>query len=112
MLTFLPGGPLTQTVSVDIAGDIKVEADEIFTLGLSNVTGRGVNIAGPGVATLVNDDETFISVTDAATPEGDSGARPMIFTVSLTNPSDSPVTVRVDTDDGTAHAVGDDYVSV
>jgi hypothetical protein len=61
-LTFSPGGPLTQSFSVDVIGDTVVEPDETFNVNLSNVqvaSGRDVSIAvdGAGLGTITNDDQ-------------------------------------------------------
>jgi hypothetical protein len=55
VLTFLPGGPLSQTITVNGVGDLTVEANETFTVTLSAPS--GATVATPqGTGTLVNDD--------------------------------------------------------
>ncbi|MCA9246921.1 MAG: PQQ-dependent sugar dehydrogenase [Planctomycetales bacterium] len=55
LLTFEPGGPLTQTVSIDVFGDGLFEYDESFYLTLSN--GSGVPIpVGRASSLIANDD--------------------------------------------------------
>ncbi len=64
VLTFVPGGPLSQTITVDVVGDLAVEANETFVVNLSTPSGAtlaGVDTgAGEGVeqgtGTIVNDD--------------------------------------------------------
>lgn len=53
---------------------------------------------------------TFISIGDAAVLEGDQGATEMTFPVTLSGPSSGVITLRFDTEDGTALA-GRDYVT-
>lgn len=66
-LNFMAGGGLTQTVSVTIIGDTAAEANETFTVGLSNL----VNISGvttiadnSGTGTITNDDVSFVKIYD------------------------------------------------
>ena len=48
-----------------------------------------------------------VSIADGAVPEGDSGALPLAFPVSLSAPNSQPVTVRFATADGSARAPED-----
>ena len=88
----LPGGTLTfavgetqKTILVNINGDQDVEADETFTVLLSDaVGGHIVNASATG--TITNDD-TGLSVTalQANRPEGNSGSSPSTpFTFNVT----------------------------
>jgi hypothetical protein len=54
-LTFKPGDPLTQKVTIDVRGDHLDEADEWFKVDLSNPTNAG--LADPqGIGTIIDDD--------------------------------------------------------
>ena len=44
--------------------------------------------------------------------EGNAGTKDFTFTVTLSNPSDSAVTVEVDTANGTATTADGDYVAI
>jgi hypothetical protein len=101
MLTFNPGETM-KVINVDIYGDIVDEGDsEMFSISLTNAA--NANIAD-GLATgQINDDDTarvslgsVISVT-----EGDGGTAPAVFTVTLSTPTDFPVTVDYATSSGT-----------
>ena len=46
----------TQTISVTINGDTKVEANETFNVGLSNATNGATISDSQGVGTITNDD--------------------------------------------------------
>ena len=46
----------TQTISVTINGDTKVEANETFNVALSNATNGATISDGQGVGTITNDD--------------------------------------------------------
>src|SRR5262249_25782740 len=55
VLTFNPGGPLTQTVTVIINGDPAQEPTEIFTVNLSHATGPHASVArAAGIGTILN----------------------------------------------------------
>ncbi|MCI0640573.1 MAG: carboxypeptidase regulatory-like domain-containing protein [Gemmataceae bacterium] len=54
-ITFMPGGPLTQTISVPVYGDHNCEADETFFVNLSNVVNATVT-DGQGKGTIEDDD--------------------------------------------------------
>lgn len=108
-LTFTPG-EVSKTVTVLIAGDVLNEPDETFTVTLAIPT-NAVIANGVGTGTIVNDDGTpIISIDNPSFAEGNSGTTPAAFTVSLSNPSSSPVTVQFATSDGTA-AAGSDYAA-
>ncbi|HEX8312714.1 MAG TPA: Calx-beta domain-containing protein, partial [Chthoniobacteraceae bacterium] len=111
-LTFAPG-ELTKTVSVTINGDTAVEADETFTVNLSNPTNATL-LDGTGQGTIFNDDvppPPTISVDDASVIEGNSGTRLATFTISLSQASSQPVSVQYSTTDNGATAP-DDYVAL
>jgi hypothetical protein len=56
VLTFSPGGPLSQTITVDAVGELLVEADETFFVDLSAPSGATLaNSRGTG--TILNDDQ-------------------------------------------------------
>src|SRR5207245_3592051 len=105
-VTFLPG-ELLEVVTVDVTDDNTTEPDETFTLNLSAPTGATVARA-QGTATILDDDGIpAISIDDASVIEGNSGTASAAFTVSLSHPSSTAVTVRADTANGTAHQPGD-----
>jgi Calx-beta domain len=113
-LTFLPGGPLSQTVTVMVNGDTVGEPDETFFLNLTNANNARIADA-QGVGTIVNDDPPSISIDDVIILEPDGGTSAMaVFTVSLSNPADPGTVVTVDfmTADGTATAADNDYISI
>jgi len=57
-LTFLPGGALTQTVTVVVSGDALVEGNETFNVTLANATGGAAISDATGVGTITDDDPT------------------------------------------------------
>ncbi|NNC96850.1 MAG: tandem-95 repeat protein, partial [Gammaproteobacteria bacterium] len=108
-LTFAPG-ITTQTITVPVIADTLVEDDETFTIDLSNPSNGNI-IDSQGLATITDDDQAGLSVSDATLTEGNSGNTDMIFTVSLDQPLTQDVTVDVNTVDVTATA-GTDYIAV
>ena len=110
-LTFA-AGDTTKLVTVAINGDTVKEANETFTLGLSNLVNATLNpTAGQGVATINNDDGPIINISPAQVShaEGDAGTAAYVFTVSLSEPGDTDVTVVFNTQDDTATTAGSDY---
>lgn len=108
-LTFAPGES-TKPVTIIVKGDTRHERAETFFV---NLTASGALVGdSQAVGTILNDDPVpVMSIADASVSEGDSGTRNLSFTVSLTVPSDDPVTVNYATANDTADA-GSDYVAV
>ncbi|HEV7863001.1 MAG TPA: Calx-beta domain-containing protein [Acidimicrobiia bacterium] len=108
-LTFAAGDSAA-TVAVPVAGDTINEGDEDFFLTLAGATSAA--IADPvGRALITNDDLSQLDIADANIVEGDSGTANLAFTVTLSPPSTSPVTVSFASRDTTA-AAGQDYGAV
>ncbi|MFQ5526959.1 MAG: Calx-beta domain-containing protein [Thermoanaerobaculia bacterium] len=110
-LGFIPGQQ-SGTISVPVNGDTKVEADETFSVTLSNPTPAEATIApgqGQAVGTILNDDATELSIDDVVVSEGDASTVDAVFTVSLSAPSDFPVSVDFASRNGTATTADGDY---
>lgn len=101
-------------ITVEVSGDTKVEADEMFSVSLGTVTGTlasAVNTSGsPQMATILNDDAATVSI--AANVSQAENVSPQTFTITLSNPVDVPVTVLFNTSDGTATTADNDYTGV
>jgi large repetitive protein len=108
-LTFDPGDT-TKPVDVTINGDTTYEADEDFTVNLSNESGATL-ADDSGLGTITNDDPVpSISIDDQSTGEGNTGDNPVLeFNVTLSNPSDQVITVDYTTTDDTATTSDNDY---
>ncbi len=106
LLTFNPG--VTHiAVTINVIGDVIDEANETFSINLSDATNATIaDVAGTG--TILDDDTAQLSITDASITEGDSGSQSADFTVTLSTPSSSVVTVAYATTADTATA-GTDY---
>lgn len=105
-----PPGSTSQTVKVKLAGDRIVEPNEVFFLALTNPVNATIDAALEGgrvKATILNDDSPGIIVDDIVVTEGDTGTTNASFTVTLTGPFTSVVTVDYATQNGTATAPED-----
>ena len=116
ILTFNPGGSLTQQIVVEVNGDTDVENDEDFTVTLNSATNATINpLATTGTGIIENDDtppptpQVSISPPTISQPEGDSGNTLYIYTITLSNASDQIITVDYSTNDGSATLVDSDY---
>jgi hypothetical protein len=106
-LTFAPGETV-KTITVLVNGDPLDEPTETFFVNLSSPTNATIG-RGQGIGTILDDDPR-ISITDVSVTEGNTGTRPITFTVSLSAAYDVPVTVAYSTANGSA-AAGSDYQS-
>ena len=89
-------GEATKTITVNVASDALVEADEGFAVTLSAPTGATLGGAALASGTIRNDDyRSLISIaaTDARKVEGDVGRTPFTFTLTRTGSLDGDVTV-------------------
>jgi Calx-beta domain/Domain of unknown function DUF11 len=118
MLTFAPGHT-SQSVSVPVASDRATEANETFTLTLSNVdggpagatTGLPVVIVKPEATATILDNDPKVSIGNVRVKEGNKGKSNANFTVKLSHTSPEAVTVRFATASGSARARAD-YAAV
>jgi len=113
-VSFPPNSTTAQTVSVAINNDALDEADEQFTLGLSNLVATGAVTLGAATATgtIVDDDALpVLSVADVTQPEGDA-VNTLTFTVTLSAASGRDVSFSRATADGTATVADSDYVAL
>jgi len=117
-LTFAPGETV-KTVQVSVVADTAAEGNESFQVVLSNPTGATI-ATGTATGTIVDDDlpvsppsppppAPVVSVSDVRANEGNT-AGAISFTIRLSAASTSPVTVRFDTQNGTALA-GSDFTA-
>jgi hypothetical protein len=112
-LTFNPGDPLQQQITVQVQGDNKFEPTEKFTVNLLDQSVVNADIAvkqADGV--IINDDsQPTLSLSGRQShTEGNSGTTPFVFDVNLSNPSSDVITVKYDTIPGTATS-DVDYIS-
>ncbi len=83
-VSFAPG-QTSATISFEVAGDTLIEANEMFTVGLSAPT-AGATLGGQSSVslTLVNDDGAILAVstTGLSLSEGNAGSTPFNFTIT------------------------------
>jgi len=106
----IPAGQTSGTISVPVLGDTAYEADETFTVTLSNPSGATLGTSS-ATGTITNDDSLTISIADASVAEGDGGSKNLSFTVTLSAADHGTVTVEYATADGTATTADGDYTA-
>jgi len=112
IVTFVPGGPLAQPVSVTILGDVLTEANETYLVLLANPAGATIG-DGIGLGTITNDDaQPAVTIDDVSVAEGDTGTTAATFTVSLSRASAFEITMNVATADSTATVLDADFVPI
>jgi len=76
-------GETAKVVTVNVAGDTAVEANEAFTVTLANPSAGATVTTATATGTILNDDAGLaIAVTSAVKAEGQSGTTPFTFTVT------------------------------
>ncbi|MBN8684656.1 MAG: hypothetical protein J0L99_18540, partial [Chitinophagales bacterium] len=116
-LTFTGTAGETQTFTVLVNGDNKVEFDETFTGALGLISGTtttqnaAITLAGtPQTSTITNDDAAIVAI--AGNVSASEATTPQNFSVTLSNPVDVNVTVLFNTSDGTATTADNDYTGI
>jgi Ca2+-binding RTX toxin-like protein len=104
----------TQTISVTINGDTKIESNETFNVLLSNATNSATISDSQGVGTITNDDSAAIagsvSINDVTVSEGNSGTKVATFTVARSGGT-AAFDVNYATSNGTATVADSDYAA-
>jgi hypothetical protein len=90
-------GQTSKTITVNVAGDVIDEgASEAFTVQLSSPSGATL-ADGQATGTITDDDEARLSQTiGPVVVEGNSGTKPMVFTIRLSTPAAFVITVDYD----------------
>lgn len=109
-VSFSPGSPLVQTLTVTVESDARDEFDETFVVNLTSPANATIG-DGQATATITDDDpEPVILISDRTLAEGNAGTKVFGFTLSLSPVSGKTVTVNYATANGSATA-GSDYVA-
>ena len=99
----------SETVEISVNGDGTYEADETFSVELSNASGAPIGDVR-GIGTIANDDAApVLSVSNASVAEGNTGTRMLSFTVSLVGDTDLPASAGYAA--AGAAAAGTDFVA-
>ena len=109
VLTFA-AGTMSRTITVSVTGDTVDEGNETVVLTLSNASSGTVIATATGTGTITDDDPKF-SINSPSVVEGDSSSVNLVFTVTLSAASTSPLTVDYARTGGTATS-GTDYTAV
>ncbi|HWS27315.1 MAG TPA: Calx-beta domain-containing protein [Xanthomonadales bacterium] len=101
----------TQTISVNVVGELLVEANETFILDLRAAvpTDGTAPVLASGTATISNDDSATLSISGSSGPEGNAGTTARQFTATLSNPVQAQVQVNYATADASATVADNDY---
>jgi hypothetical protein len=109
-----PAGQTAGSVTVRVLGDDAAEGDETFDVDLANPVNATLG-AHPTVITIQDNDpippgSAVLNVSGGTIREGNTGTRTLIFTVTRSGETTTPVNVDYQTSNGTAIAPLD-YVS-
>ena len=109
-------GQASQTISIVVNGDTKVEPNETYNVTLSGATNGATISHTTGVGTIVNDDVAppppvpTVSIADASVTEGNNGPVTENFVVTRAAGSgNGAFDVNFATSDGTATVKDGDY---
>ncbi|MFN8439496.1 MAG: Calx-beta domain-containing protein [Caldilineaceae bacterium] len=109
VVAFAPG-QISQTVDLQIIGDLLVEKDETVNLTLANPQFATLGIAD-ATGIILNDDSVTITLANASVLEGNSGTSSLVFTATLDQPLANSITLNFTTSDNTATTADNDYVA-
>ncbi|WP_417391247.1 Ig-like domain-containing protein [Gimesia sp.] len=104
--------PTSQTFTVLIAEDHKVERDEIFKVLLSQLNKAGLNVSlSPtnATGTIVNDDSATITINNVTQLESNGN---FTFTATLSNPVDTDISVEIYTEAVSSLLDENDYTAI
>ena len=92
----------SQWINVQVIGDGTVEADETFGVTLQSLVNATLGAKTTATVTIVDDDGPVVSVLPAQVRALAGGASVLIFTITLSKPAVSPVSIAYRAIDGTA----------
>jgi len=109
-VTFVPGD-ISEPITIPILGDTLAEANEHFTVVLSNPSNATIAANPGGDITITDDDPPEVTIAPTATiTEGNTGTNNVAIAVTLSQTHGESVWVTYTTSDGTATA-GSDYIA-
>jgi len=107
----IAAGATTAFIDVQILGDRVQEGDEYFYVGLTAATNASLGNSYAAGNILDDDTPPEIYIDDPAIYEGNSGTQTIPFTVYLTHPRGTTVSVKYTTANGTAKTSDNDYLA-
>lgn len=105
-VSFTANGAMSQTVNVPIVGDNRVEVSESFTATLSNPTNSAQLGTASATGTITDNDSATVQFAPTSVSQSE-GTTPMPFTVTLSSPVQSGVTLAVNSTPGSAASPAD-----
>ena len=96
-------------ILLSLQGNLLVESNRYFLVDLFSPTNAAIGVA-PGRVQIIDDDYNQISFSSVSAPEGNLGATPLLFNLSVWPPASNTVTVDYQTIRGSATA-GSDFLS-
>ena len=102
----IPANTTSATITIDPTADSVVEANETVILGISAGTGYTVGTPDSATATITNDDSATVQFAPISVSQSEA-ASPLAFTVTLSNPVASGVSLTVNSTVGTATSPAD-----
>lgn len=108
----IPAGQLSATIPITIINENLVELDESIAISISSTMRANVTNAQTLTTTIVNDDAATISFSNVAIDEGTgNGTSTLFFSLTMSNPVDTLVSVQAATADNTATSASGDYTA-
>jgi hypothetical protein len=105
-LIFAPG-EIEKTISILVIGDREAEGSEYFFVNLSNPS--GASLTHPSGMGIIHDDEPYAFLHGTTVIEGTGGTKLAELSVTLSAPSDAPISVDYTTRDWGSAEAGVDY---
>jgi hypothetical protein len=104
-----PAGDVSEAFSVTTIDDnLDEPASENFSVNLSNASNAAIGDSAGSGSISDNEPTPTISIADAPA-QAEDNINPLRYVVSLSGPSQSAITVRADTADGSATVANNDY---
>ena len=103
------GAETTETITINVVGDLTVESDEAFTVTLSGPTGVATISTGTANGTITNDDTSDVSVVVAPTSVSEDGAGNLVYTFTRDDTSSETPALTVSFTVAGSAGFGSDY---
>lgn len=100
-INFAPGTTDATFATFSVNGDRILEANEQFFVNLAQPLNAGL-LDSQAIATILNDDSLSLQINDVSSLEGTGGSSTLSFLITLSNPSEIPISVDFMTQNGTA----------